>query len=86
MDMRGPRVAKREAPPTGAERNGSSPAMQATVSSPMASLVVVRDRDIGDDAEQHQEPKQGDEDREYPAFGHAIASPHYPRPTGGDTW
>jgi hypothetical protein len=50
-------------------------AAQVTVSSARSSRVVVRDRDIVDDADEHQEPKENDEDRERPTFGHPVASP-----------
>ena len=39
----------------------------------MSSLVLVRNQSVVDDADEHQEPKQDDEDREHPAFGQTIA-------------
>ena len=39
----------------------------------MSSLVLVRNQSVVDDADEHQEPKQDDEDREHPAFGQTVA-------------
>jgi hypothetical protein len=56
-------------------RGSRSPAAQGIVSRSVLSLVVVRDQGIVDDANEHQQSQQADEDREHPAFGHAVASP-----------
>jgi hypothetical protein len=39
----------------------------------MSSLFLVRNQSVVDDADEHQEPKQDDEDREHPAFGQTVA-------------
>src|ERR1700730_3120428 len=39
----------------------------------MSSLVLVRNQSVVDDADEHQEPKQADENREHPAFGQTVA-------------
>jgi hypothetical protein len=57
-----------------------SPSARAIASAVMSSLVVVRNRSVVDDADEHQEPKQDDEDRNRPAFGHAVSS-RYPSPS-----